>query len=206
MVLSDNDIKSCIKNGDIICKPFNEKNLGSSSYDVTLGSNYYEWSNNDIDFYNPYNKEHVQKFWNLKKSQKCTEEQVKLYGCKPGSEIIIIKPRQTILGHTIEFIGGVNNITTKMQARSSYGRNCITVCKCAGWGDVSYINRWCMEIENCSPYPIILTVGERIAQIAFLKTGIVDKIYSGSYQKEYDISKLEEEWNPEMMLPKLNYD
>jgi hypothetical protein len=33
-------------------------------------------------------------------------------------------------------------VTTMMKARSSLGRNFIEICKCAGWGDVGYINRW----------------------------------------------------------------
>lgn len=58
-----------------------------------------------------------------------------------------------------------------MKARSSLGRNFIEVCKCAGWGDVGYINRWTMEITNNSRYySIPLVVGRRIAQIVFFDT------------------------------------
>lgn len=56
--------------------------------------------------------------------------------------IIWITPGETILAHTNEFIGGCKSVTTMMKARSSLGRNFIEVCKCAGWGDVGYINRW----------------------------------------------------------------
>lgn len=59
-----------------------------------------------------------------------------------------------------------------MKARSSIGRNFIEVCKCAGWGDVGYINRWTMEItNNSSHYAIPLVVGRRIGQIIFFETG-----------------------------------
>ena len=51
-------------------------------------------------------------------------------------EIIWIAPGETILGHTNEFIGGTESVTTMMKARSSMGRNFIEVCKCAGWGDM----------------------------------------------------------------------
>lgn len=43
--------------------------------------------------------------------------------------IIWIKPGETILGHTMEFIGGRKSVTTMMKARSSMGRNFIEVCK-----------------------------------------------------------------------------
>lgn len=125
----------------------------------------------------------------------------------PEDQIIWIKPGETILGHTMEFIGGRNSITTMMKARSSMGRNFIEVCKvrrsfdlsrctialirfleslanqflaqCAGWGDVGYVNRWTMEITNNSRYySIPLVVGRRIAQIVFFDTeGIEQKSY-----------------------------
>ncbi|MCX8513508.1 MAG: hypothetical protein ORN26_00305 [Candidatus Pacebacteria bacterium] len=43
-----------------------------------------------------------------------------------------MRPGETILAHTNEFIGGRNHITTMMKARSSMGRSFIEVCKCAG--------------------------------------------------------------------------
>jgi deoxycytidine triphosphate deaminase len=47
----------------------------------------------------------------------------------PEDLIIWIKPGETILGHTMEYIGGKTSITTMMKARSSMGRNFIEVCK-----------------------------------------------------------------------------
>lgn len=65
-----------------------------------------------------------------------------------------------------------------MKARSSLGRNFIEICKCAGWGDVGYVNRWTMEITNNSRYYTIpLVVGRRVAQIVFFETeGILDEV------------------------------
>jgi len=94
-----------------------------------------------------------------------------------------------------------------MKARSSLGRNFIEVCKCAGWGDVGYVNRWTMEITNNSRnYLIPLVVGRRIAQIIFFETGPIlgaDYTSNGKYQSSQNITKLRKEWKPEMMLPRL---
>jgi dCTP deaminase len=121
-----------------------------------------------------------------------------------------LEPGETILAHTSEFIGGKNHITTMMKARSSMGRNFIEVCKCAGWGDVGYVNRWTMEITNNSRhYAIPLIVGRRIAQIVFFETGhIINNDYSssGKYQTHQDMKKMKKEWNPSSMLPKLYLD
>jgi dCTP deaminase len=119
-------------------------------------------------------------------------------------------PGETILGHTQEFIGGRDHITTMMKARSSLGRSFISVCKCAGWGDVGYINRWTMEIQNTSnKYYIPLIVGRRIAQIVFFETGPIqatDYAAGGKYQSEGTLAQLKKSWKPHMMLPQLYRD
>ena len=90
------------------------------------------------------------------------------------------------------------------------GRNFIEVCKCAGWGDVGFTNRWTMEITNNSRfYTIPLVVGRRIAQIVFFHVGPVlknDYTVTGKYQKTADVKKMKKEWNPLSMLPKLYND
>ena len=94
-----------------------------------------------------------------------------------------------------------------MKARSSFGRVFISVCKCAGWGDVGYTNRWTMEISNNSTqYTIPLVVGRRIAQMIFFETGPIigdDYTKHGKYNKTTDIKRLQKDWKPEMMLPRL---
>jgi dCTP deaminase len=94
-----------------------------------------------------------------------------------------------------------------MKARSSTGRQFIEVCKCAGWGDVGYVNRWTMEITNNSKnYIIPLVVGRRIAQIIFFETGPIrerDYTKTGKYASSTNLADLKKSWKPEMMLPKL---
>jgi dCTP deaminase len=131
-------------------------------------------------------------------------------GISPNDKVILISPGETILAHTNEFIGGKNHITSQMHARSSFGRNFIEVCKCAGWGDVGFTNRWAMEITNNSTHHVIpLVVGRRIAQIVFYETGeILSHDYSkfGKYQSTSNIKELKKIWKPEDMLPKLYND
>jgi len=97
-----------------------------------------------------------------------------------------------------------------MKARSSLGRSFIEICKCAGWGDVGYVNRWTMEITNNSGrYHIPLVVGRRIAQIVFFETGAIlssDYPVSGKYQSSEYIEEIRRSWNPEMMQPRLYKD
>lgn len=210
-VLSDKNILDAINNGKIIIEPFNNENLSTSSYDVTLGNTYFRENKNDIGFFNPYDQESVKEVWGEPlKAKTCKELGLNLNNVSEDQEIIILNPGETILAHTNEYIGGLDRITTMMKARSSIGRCFIEVCKCAGWGDVGYTNRWTMEITNNSKhYSIPILVGYRIAQIVFLNTGeILSDTYekTGKYQTSSSLEELQKNWSPYSMLPKLYLD
>jgi dCTP deaminase len=228
-VLSDRAILREMANQNIIIEPFCESHLATSSYDVTLGPFFYReqrpsnYEENCLFPYNPYSKKQVEQIWGKpfeaqkvssileQKNQEVFKEVLK-EGISTKDSVIWIRPGETILAHTNEFIGGLHSITTMMKARSSFGRNFIEICKCAGWGDIGYINRWTMEITNNSKYYTIpLVVGRRIAQIVFFKTeGILDSAYpeitNSKYQKTTTFAVLQKNWNPQMMLPRLYLD
>jgi len=218
MALSDKKILEEIKNGSIIIEPFQRKNLATSSYDVTLGEYFFaeQPPQHFQNIFNIYEKNHVDHVWGTKpKKAKFAKEVFKDYKFDYGNisqndKVILLAPGETILAHTNEFIGGKEHITTMMKARSSLGRSFIEVCKCAGWGDVGYVNRWTMEITNNSNhYYIPLVVGRRIAQIIFFETGEIlknDYSKSGKYQTTNDIKKTIKEWKPISMLPQLYKD
>ncbi len=218
MALSDRRILQEKKKGYIVIEPFNRANLATSSYDVTLGRYFYRARNPAYNqrFYNIYNEEHVKQVWGKRALQAeragCRFGEMGLdhEGINPNDLVIMLEPGEMILAHTEEFIGGRGHITTSMQARSSMGRSFITVCKCAGWGDVGFINRWTMEITNGSKsYTIPLVVGRRIAQIIFEETGPIlgaDYAKLGKYQSSTDLKTIMKSWDPSMMLPKLHKD
>jgi dCTP deaminase len=218
MALSDRKILEELKKGDILIEPFHKENLATSSYDVTLGEFYFreQRPKHLYNIYNIYDKRHTDHVWGTvpHKAEKAKDvfRDVKFdfIGIEPDDRVILLEPGETILAHTNEFIGGIKHITTMMKARSSLGRNFIEVCKCAGWGDVGYTNRWTMEItNNSSHYSIPLVVGRRIAQIIFFETGpILEKDYTkaGKYQSSTNLKDLKKNWKPESMLPKLYND
>lgn len=219
MALSDKRILKEKKNGKIVIEPFNRAHLSTSSYDVTLGKYFFREQPPSKRSYHHifdiYSEKHVAEVWGTKaQCAKKAREEFKISGSRvedfdgihPNDEVIVLSPGETILGHTEEFIGGKKDITTMMKAKSSFGRVFISVCKCAGWGDVGYVNRWTMEITNNSTHHTIpLVVGRRIAQIVFFHTGPTLGNYSksGKYQTSLDVEKLKHEWRPEMMLPRL---
>jgi dCTP deaminase len=221
--LSDKAIIRERDQGNILIEPFNRENLGTGSYDVTLGMYYYRENRdaNGLSFYNPYSKADVARVWGGQddfyeavqaKEWRRQNRNFPLENIGDDDYIIVLDPGETILAHTIEFIGGCDTtIDTMMKARSSTGRNFLEVCKCAGLGDIGYCNRWTMEVtNNSSKYQIPLVVGRRMAQLLFFKTEgtIKGALYtdSGKYQETRDIPKMMQEWHPSMMLPRMYRD
>lgn len=214
-LLSKPMILKHIKKGNIFIYQFNLKNLCTASYDVRLGENYFQeqpFRTLHRRVFNPFDPEHIERYWG--KPQKAIvaadwiAENGPLKNIRPKDELIIIGPGECILAHTREFIGGRNCVTTEMRARSSMGRIGITVCKCAGWGDVGFCNRWTMEISNhLKDTSVVLVVGMRVAQIAFYQVDPLSESYSstgGQYQTTDDTEKMIRDWSPYSMLPKFS--
>ncbi len=220
-VLSKPDILKHYKAGNIVIEPFNEANLANASYDVRLGKFFYrQTALKHSQTLNPFWQPSIEKMYaNLEEASYVKElisETNPYHNLDPDDKVILVSPGETILAHTIEFIGGRNGtdslpaVTTEMRARSSIGRLGIAVCKCAGWGDVGYVNRWTMEITNFSNALIPLPVGIRIAQIIFHAVTPIEIADSyaekGKYQTSSDINDLKAKWEPSSMLPKLYLD
>jgi dCTP deaminase len=209
-VLSDRDIRREITAGNIILHDPNRDcsdNIQNCSVDVTLGPYFYR-NDNQVPYYNPWNEKHVSDYWGYVKEASVVSSDwiADDLGLRIGDRYILIQPKETILGHTQEFIGGCNHITTMVKARSSLGRSNVTICRDAGWGDINFYNRWCLEISNNGNSPVVLPVGARIGQIIFFYTGEPDAVYSGKYQDGKDIHEIVEKWNPSMLLPRAYLD
>jgi dCTP deaminase len=206
-VLSDKQILQEMKNGNIWISPFQQNNLSNTSYDVTLGPNYYRCSKNPQELLLPWDEESVEKYWGDPQYAMTimNEGMSQRYKLPIDTQFILLEPGELILGHTNEFIGGIHHIVCMMKAKSSMGRVGISVCKDACLGNIGYVNRWTMEIQNSSKSTIPLVVGSRIAQIVFLYSGSPSKSYEkkGAYQDSYEsVEDLMKNWSVYEMIPK----
>lgn len=119
-------------------------------------------------------------------------------------QIIILEPNQMILGHTQEFIGGRNAISTTISGKSSLGRSMVEVCSDANLGDVGFTNRWTLELTNKSKeVAIALLVGQPVATIQFIEVEPPITSYGGVYQFGQTLEEIKANWDSQMMLPKM---
>ncbi|MBI2627089.1 MAG: hypothetical protein HYW77_02485 [Parcubacteria group bacterium] len=219
MLLSRPDILKHMNLGNILIDPFQERNLGTNSYDITLGNYYFreQDSKGGLPIFNPFSRASIERVWGKEPQRAVPYFQfiqdlniTALDGFIESDLIICLAPGETILAHTQEFIGGRNCCTSEMKARSTLGRSFIEVCKCAGMGDVGYVNRWTMEITNNScRHHIPLRTGMRVGQIKFYEVRpLEDDDYSvkGKYQTGTDLETLKNSWVPYSMLPRLYSD
>ena len=70
MALSDKKILEEMGRGNIIITPFQEENLSTASYDVSLGKYYFsEQKNITNTLYNPCNQKDVERVWGTEPQQ-----------------------------------------------------------------------------------------------------------------------------------------
>lgn len=221
-VYSNVQIIEAIQTGHIVQYPAAPELINGSSVDVRLGHHFYrtdiaglrQAEDDSAPIYNPYDQDDIARYFGEPLEAQPLQELGRvrrlmgtraLRNIDPEQPVILLRPHERILTHTLEFIGIRAPGTSSMQAKSTTGRNGIVVCKDAGWGDPGYIGRWTMEIQNDNDEWVPLQVGMRIAQIAFYHTGPVAGDYttlSGNYQTSDDLRALVATWTPQTMLPK----
>lgn len=219
MLLSRDAILKHYREGNIVIEPFDERKLKTVSYDITLGDWFWREGHPEgrATVHNLYDESSTRRVWQgphqaEPASAVAQRLDMELKNVGSDDKVILLRPGETILAHTEEFIGGRDRVVAKMYARSSMGRNFVEVCKDAGWGDVGYFNRWTMEVTNNSQhFTIPLVVGRRVGQMVFYEVAPLEKApdyvgEGGKYQKSQDIAEVKESWNPHMMIPQMHKD
>ena len=186
MLLSAPAIRRHMEWGSVVIEPFDIARLNTNTYDLELG--HFFWRYDRVYDREPSNG----------KGGFLRVDASSIGGLWLG-------PHERILGHTVEIAGGRvadvlgsgkrlrTAVTTQMHATSTAGRHGLTVCQCAGVGDVGYVSRWTLEIGNQLDRRIWLPVGAIIAQVSFHEVEAPDFEYRGRYGVG--------DWTPESMLP-----
>lgn len=81
--------------------------------------------------------------------------------------VVLLLPGWFALGSTIETVTVPEDLVANLMGKSSLGRQGLIVHATAGWCDPGFRGRITLELNNISPYPLKLHVGQYIAQLAF---------------------------------------
>jgi len=164
MILTKEAIKKEIKKGKIKISPYNPRNIGSSSLDLTLDKT----------------------FWVFDKQKKITlneKSDFKKYTKKIKSSSITLEPGGFIIGISKEKITLPKNICGILSGRSRFARFGIAVHTTAFLVHPGVSNHQVFEIKNTSNNIVTLKPGLKVAQLAFVRTEGESK-YKGSYAKQ----------------------
>jgi dCTP deaminase len=167
MILSDSEILKQIHTYDIVITPFVTENLGSNSYDVTLGSTiktYKTYVNYELD---SAEKNAVQVF----------EIPATGYVLQPGNLYLAVTQEYTETRKCVPYLEG----------KSSLARLGISIHQTAGKGDVGFKGYWTMEITVV--HPVRVYAGMKIGQLIYNEVkGEVLKPYNVKESAKYNNS------------------
>jgi dCTP deaminase len=96
---------------------------------------------------------------------------------------LLIKPKETVLGITVEKITLPGNICGWLEGRSRFARLGLLIHISAGFIQPGVSNRQVLEITNLSPNDLVLHAGEKLCQIAFQKCE-GSAIYDGKFKDQ----------------------
>ena len=173
--------------GNIVIVPYKKEQLQPNGYDLTIGP----W----VIRYKTYGKQQH-------KTISLNDVELEYVFARPeyykDTGSILFRPMERILCHTQEIIGTKDKYVTQISTRSTLARWGIDVCGSAGFGDVGFVNKWTLELQNNTSGTIAIPVGARVAQAYFEEVvGGTEMKYTGKYnQTGYGL------WKPKDMLPK----
>ena len=157
MILTGEEIRQAVDNGDITITPFNENNINPNSYDLTLDKKVTVLVDKRLD---------------LAKKPNIDSFEIDTNGW-------LLVPGELYLMQTLERTA-TSMFVPCIEGRSSIGRMGINIHATAGFGDVGFDGTWTLEVSVIKPVRIY--AGVKIGQIYFMHTNWrFCKPYAGKY-------------------------
>ena len=162
MILSDKRILEEIEKGTIVIEPYDQKCLGTNSYDVHLGKYLAVYKDRVLDAKKHNTIEHFE----------------------IPPEGFVLQPNTLYLGVTLEYTETHAHVPF-LEGKSSTGRLGIDIHATAGKGDVGFCNTWTLEISSTQPVRIyaVMPIGQLIY---FVVEGEVEVMYSSKGNAKYN--------------------
>ncbi len=155
MVLSDRDIKKALASGriKITPKPNYKTQLGSCMIDLQLGNVYRVFNHSKTPYLDPQNPKTLEGI--------TTEIKVR------DGEAFTLHPGEFILAATREYIEMPDDLTGRLEGRSSIGRLGVVIHSTAANIECGFRGNITLELANMGRIPVMLYSGMRICSLSF---------------------------------------
>jgi dCTP deaminase len=155
MILSDKDIKEALRQKRIIVKPKPDltKQLGTSSLDLRLGYYFRVFKHRRMPFVDPFDPTTMEGM----------TEEVKISQKEP----YVIQPREFVLASILEWVELPDDMSARIDGRSSLGRLGLVIHSTAGHIDAGFQGAITLELSNIGMMPILLYPKMRVCQLVF---------------------------------------
>lgn len=149
MILSDRDIVKRCNAANRLIEPLTEDHVQPASYDVMLSDQF----------------QIMMKVGGAIDTRKLPVGIYHDYRAEIGA--FTIQPGELVLGRSVETFNFPSDLAGRLEGRSSLGRLGLVVHSTAGFFDPGFSGTATLEITNIGHRPIILYVGQRVAQMSF---------------------------------------
>jgi len=161
VILSDETLRSLLREGTIVVDPVEEYQIQPASIDLRLGRHFLKLDENTLE---------------------ALTLDAELPYVRIEKDEIIIPPHSFLLATTVERIRLPADVTAFVEGRSSIGRIGLFIQN-AGWVDPGFEGTITLELFNANRLPLRLTAGRRICQIVFARMDqATRRPYAGKYQ------------------------
>jgi len=153
VLLSDRDIRAAVDAGRIALDPFDPTMVQPSSVDVRIDRYFRVFENHRYPHIDP------------------AVEQAELTRLvePDGDEPFILHPGEFVLGSTYEVVSLPDDVSARLEGKSSLGRLGLLTHSTAGFIDAGFSGHVTLELSNVATLPIKLWPGMKIGQLCFFR-------------------------------------
>jgi dCTP deaminase len=153
VLLSDRDIRKEIESARILLEPYDPDMVQPSSVDVRIDRYFRVFENHRYPHIDP------------------AVEQAELTRLvePDGDEPFILHPGEFVLGSTYEVVTLPDDVSARLEGKSSLGRLGLLTHSTAGFIDAGFSGHVTLELSNVATLPIKLWPGMKIGQLCFFR-------------------------------------
>ncbi|WP_432564910.1 dCTP deaminase [Kineococcus sp. SYSU DK003] len=153
MLLSDRDIRAQLDSGRVALDPYEASMVQPSSVDVRLDRFFRLFDNHKYSVIDPAQEQ---------------PDLTRLVEVAPD-EAFILHPGEFVLGSTFEVVSLPDDISARLEGKSSLGRLGLLTHSTAGFIDAGFSGHVTLELSNVATLPITLWPGMKIGQLCFFQ-------------------------------------